>query len=691
MIEWSDKNKNIIANLIVFLVCYICLVYLALRPPYAFDSFWHLKLGEDLLLNGLSPWVDRYSFSYYESEVSRVPVIFQVLLALFFSVFGEANGFFSFKVFYITVLLIFIALYFKKIKSPAFVVFLVLPFIAYFIHARLIIRPDILSNILIVICLTLYFTARKSFGNKELIAIAVLLLFWVNYHSPVFGYVLIFGLFVDKAINKITGNDNSFSWCYWFLWGVLIFLIGFVNYRGEHFFILMLSFLSSDFSKYIQEYLPAHEVFNADKLVYFSWLVTVVLVPWSVYKKHYGLSFVLSFLFYFSLTSARAVPAIALIDFYILAYFLSQVSYKGLLKYISMPIINIIVVFASLVALFAYYTLVMDIMVTLTNHKNEKIIIKERYPEEVSNYLRDYQQGGNILNELRTGGYLMYKLSPDYKVYIDGRTNILYPVEFFKHAYNVMNNDVALKNEIEIKNVDYVVYKNAPDKYSMFSKIESMKLNLADQNFLLFSKKNKPGFTVISKLLLYPMCWSDKLSLDIYREINLANVIALDEEFEVKKHLNMLESYLEKRDLENLHVFESHSDASRRLAAYVSLESYNYNEASILFSMIDNVNEYDVLMMAYSYMKANEYKKSEEALKRYLEKNGYLNGEKQLPLNISLMFLQILTVIESKSGLSIFPDVFVRNLENAVRQVIGDKKNIPIWVSPHKEACKVMF
>ena len=241
MFHIEKENQQVIYSSLIFLICYIFLAVIALRPVFTFDSYWHLQMGKDLIENGLSPWVDHYSFSYPGNEIATIPVMFQVVLSQLASLFGESKGFYVIKLLYVTLLMSALFVYFRKIKASWSIIFLLLPIIAYLIQLRLMIRPEIFSNVLIVICLLLYQRAQKSFVTKEMVYICLLLLFWVNYHSPVFGYVIIFGLFLDKAVNKLLGKDDSFSWVQWCFWGSVIFLIGFARPGGTHFVFGMLN------------------------------------------------------------------------------------------------------------------------------------------------------------------------------------------------------------------------------------------------------------------------------------------------------------------------------------------------------------------------------------------------------------------------------------------------------------------
>jgi hypothetical protein len=174
----TNRNAQTLLKIIIFLICYAILIAYSIGPQAALDTFWHLKTGEDLLLNDLSPWVDHYSFTFFENEIRTTPVLFQIFIARLVSTFGEINGFIIFKLSYVTLLLIALYGFFRQIKTPWFIVFLILPILTYFIEMRLIVRPEAISNILIIICLSLYVKARNNFSAKTLLPISLLLLLW---------------------------------------------------------------------------------------------------------------------------------------------------------------------------------------------------------------------------------------------------------------------------------------------------------------------------------------------------------------------------------------------------------------------------------------------------------------------------------------------------------------------------------
>ena len=93
MFRVADKNHDMVYSGLVFLIAYIILAVIIMRPVAAYDTFWHLQMGKDLLEQGLSPWVDHYSVRYLGKDIYPVPVMFQTLLYKFVSFFGEQECF----------------------------------------------------------------------------------------------------------------------------------------------------------------------------------------------------------------------------------------------------------------------------------------------------------------------------------------------------------------------------------------------------------------------------------------------------------------------------------------------------------------------------------------------------------------------------------------------------------------------
>jgi hypothetical protein len=78
-------------------------------------------------------------------------------------------------------------------------------------------------------------------------------------------------------------------------------------------------------------------------------------------------------------------------------------------------------------------------------------------PHDVTTYISRRNYSGNVFNEYGIGGFLINELSPRLKVYIDGRTQILYPFGFMEHYANTRRDPTLLREETDRRHIDYVI------------------------------------------------------------------------------------------------------------------------------------------------------------------------------------------------------------------------------------------
>ena len=65
---------------------------------------------------------------------------------------------------------------------------------------------------------------------------------------------------------------------------------------------------------------------------------------------------------------------------------------------------------------------------------------RERFPADAVAFIRQNHPTGNMFNSYNLGGYLLYRLYPDYPVFVDGRTD-LYDDAFLREYLRVLNSD----------------------------------------------------------------------------------------------------------------------------------------------------------------------------------------------------------------------------------------------------------
>ena len=197
---------------VILLLTTAILAVTAMQDPKSYDSFWHLKMGEDWVENGLSPWQDNYSFTYRGSRIGSPPVFFQVALHSLVKWLGLESGYKLYKFAAMMLILLIVLAWLKRIKAPVVIYCLVLPLLVILLQTRATVRPEHLSFVLGVFALILYDRARAGASVGTMLPIAVLMLVWTNLHFPIFGYIIFCGLFIDLAVKQLDDHAPVEVW-----------------------------------------------------------------------------------------------------------------------------------------------------------------------------------------------------------------------------------------------------------------------------------------------------------------------------------------------------------------------------------------------------------------------------------------------------------------------------------------------
>lgn len=84
------------------------------------------------------------------------------------------------------------------------------------------------------------------------------------------------------------------------------------------------------------------------------------------------------------------------------------------------------------------------------------------YPEEGANYIRDHYPNARIFNEYGWGGYLIYTLYPNQKVFIDGRADV-YGESLMNQCFDVVHVNPNWREVLQEHQVDLVIIqKDSP-------------------------------------------------------------------------------------------------------------------------------------------------------------------------------------------------------------------------------------
>ncbi|NRB40091.1 MAG: hypothetical protein HRU20_16765 [Pseudomonadales bacterium] len=650
---WVKKHQYVIAASLLF-TFYVAILLFASQSAFtSYDSYWHLKTGDDLLHKGLSPFIDHYSFTFPGEAINYHSETFQVILSFFVSLFGLSGGYTLVRALACTLFLFLVFRFYKEIKAPWPIIAMTLPYICLFFIFRFYhVRPELFDNLLVMATMILYVRAKDSFSNKHLIYIALLQLFWVNYHAAILGYIILFGLFIDKAIelfNQHEIKDKALNWGRWLGWGIIIFLVGFLNSNLEHPLYTVLS-LSNEWSltaelRPTSEFLPNSSFFN------FFWLVSAYLVISLLAQKQWGFAFICALFAFKSWEMIRLVPTAGIVISSLMAISLNKINFKEFLLETKKSIKFLILGLGLIVTLTGTFLTAIDAR-TVHNLSN-----KEQFPNAIVPYLKDkHPEGGRVFNSLRYGGFLLYHLSPNFKVYIDGRINILYPLDFTKNYVRINNlkSSELLAQEIDRYDIQFVILPIKADMFSFANDSKRLFVEFVGENFILYSTKDN-NFPISTRHMFYPMCWTNTQSSTASGEVTKAKEILSDDSalLPILKHLDKLknsnnpEDFFEALDIEGIDSFYQ-----QRLLAYIALKSGLNDKALEIFTAIQLKNSLDLLMMSYAYLNNKDFEKAEKLLILSTSESWSLYKKEDLSTDEKAIALALFDRLKSEHSLS---------------------------------------
>ena len=118
-----------------------------------------------------------------------------------------------------------------------------------------------------------------------------------------------------------------------------------------------------------------------------------------------------------------------------------------------------------------------------------------------------------MFNDYDWGGHLIYHTSPAIKVFIDGRTNILYPEPFFTlHRLAVQGNTEAIEEVKSKYPPDYLALRHGPRFHFTPWQFDMHAEYIGQHESILYSKDGRTS-TNAQNILIFPMCIEQRLNV----------------------------------------------------------------------------------------------------------------------------------------------------------------------------------
>jgi len=517
---------------------------------------------------------------------------------------------------------------------------------------RSIVRPELISYSFIVLAVMLYYRARSGISTANMLPIVALMLVWSNYHSPIFGYIIFFGYFIDIALQQIHDRTPMGIWLKWLGWGLAVFVVGFLHPGFGHTVIGLLLF-PSEWKHLIQEYQSA-VLYREVAAIYALIAVALVTLLLLLRARQFGLLFVCALLIFYSVDMVRLVTPSGIVILCVFAWMVSEIDLGHQLQRLPPSLSHAIggtVMVLFVLSLASALNLARSYMV-------ENRTSGARFPKDVVDYMVDQGISGRIFNDYGMGGYLIYRLSPNSQVYIDGRTGILYPLEhYYRHMHAEKSPDV-LRAEIEKYDINLAVLKSSQRTFSVVRDTGALGLDFVGIQFSLF-RRNKPNFPVLGTLLAHPACWNADMYSALEEE-QAKSISLLPANSFVVPFIQFVIDYTEADDrssfLANLENDSQWTASILRFAGYQAIAHQQYSNAFELFTAIAGPVFSDFLGSALVKVRQGKWKKAEQLLDSATRHKASYNLSE-----ISILH-GLLVQIRQNLGLELFDEAYVNRL-----------------------------
>lgn len=410
----------------------------------------HLTLGKIIWQSKYVPDTNLFSYTYPDFPFINHHWGSEVIFYLGNSLFS-INGLIIFKIIIVTTA--FLVLSRTAMKKSDNIAILIGSFLALeILRERTEIRPEIFGCLFLSLFLTVLYQ-EKIKETKWIWILPLIMVFWLNMHVTfVFGVVVFFLFLLDRTIEKKLKKK-------YFILGSLILLSLLFNPFGWQGAIYPLSIFHNYGYSIVENQSPFFlEKFGYRETILYFKIATFLLLlttPFLLLKRYYfetGITLVFGVL---SLQAIRHFPFFALSLIYTLPLGLTFLKEK-IMKLL--PDMRKNMKSAEIaISIFVIGLILVEIYSLSSNsyYKNNYSPIRFGLGQvkglrEAVDFFQRNNLPGPIFNNFDIGSYLIYRLYPKEKIFIDGRPEA-YPASFIQNIYIPMQEKEEIWQKYELE------------------------------------------------------------------------------------------------------------------------------------------------------------------------------------------------------------------------------------------------
>jgi len=467
--DWNTR-KRLIDSLTIPVTVVLALFLVKFANPISYDPdlYWHLKTGEYIVTTGTLPYTDIFSHTAYGKEWVLHEWLSQVLFYAITQIGGLTGLWAVVACIYVATFYLLFRLSTRILGDETKGLIVSLLFFAPLIPFASP-RPQIFTYLFFAIFLWILFEWKYFRRERGLMLLPPLMLVWPNLHGAFVAGIALLALFLVC------------EWITWFaswrreatskarlkslgVWTALAVLATLANPRFIEYWLYPFHVVNMEVAKgIISEWQSPNFHLTYDRYFLGVFLLLFAVLVHSRKKPSLTELAVPTFFIVAGFTAARHLP---------LACFAALPFFALFLRYVPWANTDYAKRFALLkmthgvnrqldARRIAYLNVLLlcgvaGSLIYTQSRLPANQLVEGLLPVKAANFIVDNAISGKMFNEYGDGGYLIYRLYPQQKVFIDGRAD-MYGDDFMNEYLAIINGAAQWQENFEKHSIDYAV------------------------------------------------------------------------------------------------------------------------------------------------------------------------------------------------------------------------------------------
>ena len=469
------------------------------------DIFWHLAAGREMIAHGRLLYTDPFAFTLPSPRWIDLHWLFQFLCYGLYSL-GGLNALLLFKLAAIAVTTGLLCLTHRLKRYILIAVFLTC-LLVFAMRYLLCIRPILITLVCMAAYVFLFERARRT-GKRALLLLCLpLQILWTNSQGlSMIGLFIIGAYWAENTVLWLRGRKGRpvfestlITTC------AASCLINPYGVAGLTFPFRLFARIAPGarniYSLTISENVPLFLLHGYDS-IYRTVTIAVTVITCLLFilnRRKCRLSHLLLFagFGYLAFSAVRNVPLFFVIIIPIIGNFISDLLHSDFATRLFSGKLRFIGWEAGGIGILAVGVLMFRHLSVVSLYPPHRELSPFRFPEQITAYLKQNPVPGNMFNDLRYGGYLIWRFYPEKKVFIDTRLIIRSP-QFFAEYLAISDHPELFERVADKFNITQVILPSA--LYTLHMKLirrlyasASWRLAFTDGVSVLFVRSDVAG------------------------------------------------------------------------------------------------------------------------------------------------------------------------------------------------------